>query len=88
MTTTSRSRGHSFWDGGATPQWKRLSLDLRYGGTGEAPRNCYITRWCEPGPAAALTYRVYSCLAVQGGACGSSASSGTISTPPAVGWAP
>jgi hypothetical protein len=22
------------------------------------PRNCYFTSWCEPGLAAALTYRV------------------------------
>lgn len=44
------------WDVGATATWRRLSLDLRYGGTDLKPAQCYFTRWCSPGPSVGVTY--------------------------------
>jgi uncharacterized protein (TIGR02001 family) len=49
---------HAFYDVGATATWRRLSLDVRYGGSTLPVSECYFTRWCEPGVYAALTWRL------------------------------
>jgi uncharacterized protein (TIGR02001 family) len=46
------------WDVGASGAWRRLSLDVRYGGTNLDRAQCYGTSWCEPGPYATLTWRL------------------------------
>ena len=46
------------WDVGATATWRRLSLDVRYGGTDLNSSQCYFTNWCALGASASLTYRL------------------------------
>jgi uncharacterized protein (TIGR02001 family) len=46
------------YDAGVTARWKRLSLDVRYGGTDLKRSQCYYTNWCAPGFASTLTYRL------------------------------
>jgi uncharacterized protein (TIGR02001 family) len=55
---TGGDHTHNHWDAGATATWRRLSLDARYGGTNLPPAQCFDTRWCEPGPAVTLAWRV------------------------------
>ena len=49
---------HAFYDIGATATWRRLSFDLRYGGTNLPRSECYYTHWCEPGAYAGVTWRL------------------------------
>ena len=49
---------HSFYDVGATATWRRLSFDVRYGGSSLPYAQCYFTRWCEPGVYATLSWRL------------------------------
>jgi uncharacterized protein (TIGR02001 family) len=58
FATTGIDHPHNHWDVGATATWRRLSLDARYGGTDQAPAQCFYTRWCEPGASVSLTWRV------------------------------
>jgi uncharacterized protein (TIGR02001 family) len=51
-------RDHAFYDVGATARWKRLSFDVRYGGTSLSLAQCYYSRWCEPGLYGGVTWRV------------------------------
>jgi uncharacterized protein (TIGR02001 family) len=56
---TGADHDDDFWDVGVTATRRRLSLDLRYGGTDRPPAQCFFTRWCEPGFYATLAYRVW-----------------------------
>jgi uncharacterized protein (TIGR02001 family) len=49
---------YTHWDAGLTARWRRLSADLRYGGTDRSPAKCYFTKWCEPGLYGGLTWQV------------------------------
>jgi uncharacterized protein (TIGR02001 family) len=49
---------HAFYDVGATASWKRISLDLRYGGSSLALKDCYYSHWCEAGLYGGVTWRV------------------------------
>lgn len=55
---TGLDHDHAFYDVGATAAWKRLSLDVRYGGTTLSRTQCYYTHWCDPGLYAGVTWRV------------------------------
>lgn len=55
----SQSADYFAWDAGATAKWKRLALDVRYGGTDLHDSNCGYTKWCEPGFSTALSVRVW-----------------------------
>lgn len=56
---TGADHDHDFYDAGATATWRRLSFDIRYGGTDLPLFDCYYTRWCRPGGYAGVTWRLY-----------------------------
>ncbi len=37
---------HAFYDIGVTATWRRLSFNLRYGGTNLLSSECFYTHWC------------------------------------------
>jgi uncharacterized protein (TIGR02001 family) len=51
-------QSRTFYDVGATATWRRLTFDLRYGGTNLQPSQCFSTNWCAPGAWASITYRL------------------------------
>ena len=54
----ARGQDRDHYDVGATASWRRLKLDVRYGGTDLPLTRCYYTQWCAPGPSVTLTYGV------------------------------
>jgi uncharacterized protein (TIGR02001 family) len=59
LGATGGDHDHDAWDVGATATHRRLTLDVRYGGTDEAPAQCFFTRWCKPGLYASVSWRVW-----------------------------
>lgn len=55
---TGGDHDYDQWDAGATATWRRLSFDVRYGGTDRPLEDCFYTNWCQPGPSVSLSYRL------------------------------
>jgi uncharacterized protein (TIGR02001 family) len=53
-----RAADYDHWDIGATASRRRLSLDVRWGGTDRPPQECFFTDWCKPGAYATVSYRL------------------------------
>jgi uncharacterized protein (TIGR02001 family) len=55
------SRGPSLidWDLGGTASWRRLYVDVRYGGTDLSDAQCGFTSWCAPGVSATVGVRIW-----------------------------